>query len=342
MRSTSSGPLTTLLMFVPLLAVPAMAIFGTPQFSDSRDDAADEVSDAGERRPFDPGVGESARHSADDLFAPADDRRRNGTDDYGDSTAWNDSVERYDDASYNEPRSAAPRRPRLRDDRHNRGREHAFADASETDAPRANLVRASQELDQPFAEQNPPHGGPRATAMHAAGTNRAGQPVAPEGNSFLSVQDEPLRRAAPRTAAQRALDSRAEAGTQFGENFAFTDTDSSDEPAEDFAATEENPFASRRPSAAMETSDSRPFDEPAAQPAGTQMTWQQAVQRLNALGIQDYILEPGASPTQFHFCCLFTPRDNPRLTHRFEAEAAEPLDAVAEVIAQVETWMQRQ
>src|SRR5690606_18379931 len=110
-----------------------------------------------------------------------------------------------------------------------------------------------------------PHGTPRATAMHAAGANRAGQPVAPEGNSFLSVQDEPHRRPTPRTGAERALDRRADEGSQFGENFAFTD--SSDEPADEYATTDENPFASRRRAVATETSESRPFDEQADAPA---------------------------------------------------------------------------
>lgn len=73
-------------------------------------------------------------------------------------------------------------------------------------------------------------------------------------------------------------------------------------------------------------------------PRSTRMSWQQAVERLRQLGIQTYHLEPGATPNEFHFSCFYTPPDNPRITHRFEAEAAEPLRAVEKVMLQVEQW----
>ena len=74
--------------------------------------------------------------------------------------------------------------------------------------------------------------------------------------------------------------------------------------------------------------------------ADAPLTWKSAVSRLNKLGIRKYRLEPGARESEFHFCCFLTPRNNPRVTHRFEAEAADPLLAVEKVLRQIEAWHQ--
>jgi hypothetical protein len=70
-----------------------------------------------------------------------------------------------------------------------------------------------------------------------------------------------------------------------------------------------------------------------------QLSWRRAIARLNELGVSQYSLEPSSEPYLFRFTCDFTPEDNPRLTHRFEAEASEPLRAVQKAIVQVETWL---
>jgi hypothetical protein len=67
-------------------------------------------------------------------------------------------------------------------------------------------------------------------------------------------------------------------------------------------------------------------------------TWREVVSRLNSLGIRDYRLSAGTQPNEFHFNCFFSPRDNPRVTHCFEADANEPLLAVQQVLAQIEEW----
>ena len=83
-----------------------------------------------------------------------------------------------------------------------------------------------------------------------------------------------------------------------------------------------------------------PKDDSGAKPTVPQ-TWRAAVRRLNELGIHHFRLEPGRRTNEFHFHCSFTPSDTPRITQRFEAEAAEPLRAVQKVIVQVEQWLQR-
>ena len=68
------------------------------------------------------------------------------------------------------------------------------------------------------------------------------------------------------------------------------------------------------------------------------LTWRQAVRRLNDLGIRRFHLEPGHDDADFHFACEFSPDNDLRITRRFEAEAAEPLQAVEFVLRQIDEW----
>ncbi|MBC7822221.1 MAG: hypothetical protein IAG10_35500 [Planctomycetaceae bacterium] len=71
------------------------------------------------------------------------------------------------------------------------------------------------------------------------------------------------------------------------------------------------------------------------------LTWREAVRRLNELGIQEFRLEPGRQLGEFYFVCEFTPDRDTRITRRFEAEAKEPLLAVAAVLRQIDEWLPR-
>jgi hypothetical protein len=76
-----------------------------------------------------------------------------------------------------------------------------------------------------------------------------------------------------------------------------------------------------------------------AQSAQTEtLTWQQAVDRLNELGIRTFRLTPDSEQSGYRFVCLVTSVDDPRISRRFEAESIDPLAAVADVLAQVENW----
>ncbi|MBT4867088.1 MAG: hypothetical protein HON53_18445 [Planctomycetaceae bacterium] len=70
-------------------------------------------------------------------------------------------------------------------------------------------------------------------------------------------------------------------------------------------------------------------------------TWREVVSRLNSLGIRDYRLSAGKQPNEFHFSCFFSPKENPRVTHRFEAQADEPLLAVQQVLTQIDQSQNR-
>ncbi len=71
------------------------------------------------------------------------------------------------------------------------------------------------------------------------------------------------------------------------------------------------------------------------------LTWREAVRQLNELGIQEFRLEPGRQLGEFYFACEFTPDRDARITRRFEAEAKEPLLAVAAVLRQIDEWLPR-
>jgi hypothetical protein len=70
------------------------------------------------------------------------------------------------------------------------------------------------------------------------------------------------------------------------------------------------------------------------------LTWREATRRLEEVGITDYVLERGESSDRFLFVCRFSPGGDARIVQRFEAEAAEPLEAVENVLAQVDQWLQ--
>lgn len=94
-------------------------------------------------------------------------------------------------------------------------------------------------------------------------------------------------------------------------------------------------------SARTSQDETLPFTPPGSRSAAP-ASWTDAVRQLNNLGIHRFQLQPGNNAESFHFSCLHTPRNNPRVTHRFEAEAGEPLAAVQLVLEQIEQWQRRQ
>ncbi|HET6423888.1 MAG TPA: hypothetical protein VFG20_09410 [Planctomycetaceae bacterium] len=116
----------------------------------------------------------------------------------------------------------------------------------------------------------------------------------------------------------------------------------SDMPAVGGGGTNAIPGSYRRPRQDLPTVDpspSKPTPRTIPVVAEPQLTWNAAVQRLNGMGIRSFRLEPGNQPTQFLFYCSYTPRDNPRVSYRFEAEADDPLRAVERVLEQIDTWL---
>lgn len=114
----------------------------------------------------------------------------------------------------------------------------------------------------------------------------------------------------------------------------------SDEPV---TVQERRPSPRPMQTAAVE-SVATPCDEhsstPAATPTASGLSWREASRRLEEVGITDFRLERGQSADRFLFFCRFSPGSDARIIQRFEAEAAEPLAAVEDVLAQVDAWLQ--
>ncbi len=154
-------------------------------------------------------------------------------------------------------------------------------------------------------------------------------------HELSAVQGESPRRSASELFAPFPHKHRPDAGQDESENG-------------DKTLAWEDPFQSSRTSTQSHTSamdgwavglksgrDERSIAETSRE---QHLTWRRAVQRLNEHGIRQFRLQPGQREDEFHFSCSFTPGDNPRITHRFEAEATEPLIAVQKVLDQIAEW----
>lgn len=64
-----------------------------------------------------------------------------------------------------------------------------------------------------------------------------------------------------------------------------------------------------------------------------------SLKKLNSLGVKHYHLERGVDQDTWLFVCLFVPGDDPRITHRFEAESDDPDRAAAETVQQIDSWL---
>ncbi len=78
-----------------------------------------------------------------------------------------------------------------------------------------------------------------------------------------------------------------------------------------------------------------------AQSLAEESGWQDAARRLKKLGIRKYRLESQIDEQRFVFSCSFASPDNPRVVRRFEADADNPLEAVQQVLEQIDEWRSR-
>jgi hypothetical protein len=69
-----------------------------------------------------------------------------------------------------------------------------------------------------------------------------------------------------------------------------------------------------------------------------QSAWQAAARRLKELGIRKYRLVPLLDDVTFTFTCDFATPESTRVVRRFEAVADTPLEAVQDVLSQIDDW----
>jgi hypothetical protein len=70
-----------------------------------------------------------------------------------------------------------------------------------------------------------------------------------------------------------------------------------------------------------------------------QSRWQAAATRIKQLRIQKYRLEAKIEEPRFVFRCVFAPVESSQVTQLFEADAETPIDAVEQVLQQVDEWL---
>ncbi|MFO1095940.1 MAG: hypothetical protein U0992_21935 [Planctomycetaceae bacterium] len=132
---------------------------------------------------------------------------------------------------------------------------------------------------------------------------------------------------------------RGDAGRGYGDRYGRADNSRNRGDAPAGADADAPPFgreADQRPALSPEARGSR---GPADVEKG--LTWKSAAERFHELGITSYHLESGSEVGSFLFVCSFCPEATPNVTMRFESEKAEPLDAVEDVLAQIDRWQQR-
>jgi len=269
-------------MFVPLVAVPLLAVFGMPQFSTQ--------SPAGQ---------------VDDLKFAVD----------------RDKVDR-DKASANAPQPEGDLVGGVQ-----------ITDPA--DAPKSTASRVRNDSD-PFAEFTRPAEGDSRRAAAPAGNRRFPPARRPqhwpidEGNGL----------------PQKSLLAFGDAGSDNGGATPAGQERASADVADVNSGEHTKSKAGTRMTAGFDSTRERldadhVADDGARSPSGEARSWKAAVARLNALGIRDYQLQPGDRAGEFHFSCRFVSRTNPRVMQRFEAEAAEPLDAVERVLEQIDEWKGR-
>jgi hypothetical protein len=301
----------TLLMLIPMTAVPMMAIFGIPQFfpvSASPSAGTPEATASGQMLERRVGLSDALlmrnlstiRLSSIDLFQPFD------TSDQPRRTSSGDVVA---NASSNELE-----RRRL-----------AWRDPLDSSRGSGLSPNARTEVSlRTTSTGTSPHNRVRNTKPMAATLQSRGEAAASPRNapSFSGQAAIPSETAFSQTSNLRTSD---------GSSSAFSDT-SSDE------VTGDGGLAGRY-SRLTSSDHANATESRSTQPAQVEtLTWEQAVDRLNELGIRTFRLIPNAGQNGYQFICLVTSVDDPRISRRFEAESVDPLVAVADVLAQVENW----
>ena len=87
--------------------------------------------------------------------------------------------------------------------------------------------------------------------------------------------------------------------------------------------------------------DAADNSSPKLEMTAEQSGWQAAARRLKELGIRRYRLEAQIEEQTFIFLCTFVSPDDPRIVRKFEAEAETPLEAVQEVLSEIDDWRAR-
>jgi len=276
-------------MFVPLVAIPLFAVFGTPQMSST---------------------GSPAAQVEDLKFAVDKDKPQSGN-----SLPEADLVSAVQISDGNAGTSNV-----------------AGQNAAQPAAPAATSVApvAKNEAD-PFAD-----------FVRPANGDKPG-PDAPAGNAAPSAERRPLRWPADdATSAQQPQKTALVSNDPVADDGRASRPDREPSPSSSLAGNPPSEPSAERTRSKSATKLTAGFDaDRSTDPSQEAKGIRAAIARLNALGITDYQWQPGDRDGEFLFRCRLVSRHNPRMMQRFEAEAAEPLQALEKVLAQIDEWRAR-
>ncbi|MFT4555562.1 MAG: hypothetical protein ACI92S_000894 [Planctomycetaceae bacterium] len=310
----------TLLMLIPMTAVPVMAVFGIPQFfpvSASPSARTHESTDYG--RMFERRVGQSdallvrsvstSHPSSVDLFEPYDNVRSQRSSSGG--VVANASSSKL-----------ARRRLSWRD---------PLAGSANT---RTEVSLRTTSTGMSPSTGTSPGGGARSARPSATiSRSRRGEETASGNAPSVTGQAAVPPRAAPPSRTTNSPASAEATGD------ASPAAGLSNRPTEAAASLKDaRPDVGNAGRYSRLASDGRATASATRSGQVETLTWQQAVDRLNQLGIRTFRLTPNTDQNGYRFVCLVTSVDDPRISRRFEAESIDPLVAVGDVLAQVENW----
>ncbi len=367
MNSAANGLTATLLMFVPLLAVPFLAAFGVSM--PTQDIAAGAVElESLEFAPetLEPGVGHSAtaRRTPADLFAPLNEAGEKPLPPLSSSSSPHamshplslpdleskpPASERVEESS--QPTSLVINTPTGQPTETNWTNPFEDSPAFGASPPSESLSR-HQEPVQPESF-TPPTEYPQDFNDSPAETRTvANESQNPFDWNAAPTEDEtpansppvddsvfgpPASSSSPSTDTL-AMNNRSEptGRTLFGP------PDSGDRRVGIPNPQRTPPRQPAVPSNAGWENEPTPPAQPPASPAASQTqkpkSWVAARQRLQELNITKFSLQPAENDRLFYFRCVSSSPNNPRVTRNFEASGREPLEAVGRVLSQVEQW----
>lgn len=327
MRSSIHGTFATLLLLIPVGAIPALAIFGIPQFAPVVASPLHEGHESDRERR----EGRSARGPADELFLEEEDLTSRGEEAFG--TRGNEATPGQLGDAVAVPERHAARNSAL-DNRSGEGRGSGSQDVRGQAFNGAGRVPSwADDLPVENRQSSPPRGN---TRFEQFADSRGSQPQSGEPQSASSHPSA----LSFETGLQPFTRSTADRGTAPPAH-----RTPASEPGRRTVQQAGNEVAAASPQGFQRQRET-PLDR-AATPiqrdltTSAGLTWPTAVRQLNDLEIRNFRLEPGRQPGQFVFICSYTPTDSPSVSYRFEADADEPLKAVEKVLAQIGEWQQR-
>ncbi|HEY0981412.1 hypothetical protein [Schlesneria sp.] len=298
-----SNGLATILILIPVLTVPALAIFGIPQFAPVVASPLEDDSEI-DREMRLSRSSRSQREGAPDEMDRLDSQPR---------LISQSSTSLRRGSSNRDSKGLASRETGNR--RNTESAAAGWGDDLEADSnwPETPRRSASAEPDD-------------SDAAERAAMERNFQAMA-EGGGFPSRYERKSRREENPSGKTRPVDSEEQ-------------DDGIKQVAYEQAEPQEP--QPRRPKSPNTPRPSDPRGQSRRETAPASLTWAAAVEQLNEFDIRNFRLEPGDRSGQFVFICTYASPEEPTVSYRFEAGADEPLKAVEKVLEQIVAWRQKQ